>query len=337
MFQPTPRHMIDVFFDVFFCSLPLVSPMNLKHIVHFPLRQIFRLNNGVRQGLVHLSLATIGALFAVSGAAQVAETLVAPAAAGAKPKVYALVAAVGSQLNVVHLKRGVGSNLDPYTRTSIAVPDQRLNFVVLRAVDRSIAKVDPQSTRVMLQFSEPDLTLFPHNQRHAASATALLAAMKSLPDRSNWDEIVMITPRYARTGSDLMGNKLWGVGVYVQPLASDASTESSDLANLLAAEADTVSSRGEMDSSSTFVAPYAYLSFTVLNAKTLEVVRKVDRLDSRKVNDKDCESVDLFKCFDADQHGAMIERMVERAASRAVTGGNGSVEMPSPKVVPESK
>ncbi len=277
--------------------------------------------------------------FATSALAAVPEvaapkSLIIPTAPGAKPKVYGLVSAVGAQLNIVRQKQQAGSNLDPFERNILSVPDQRLNFTVLRAVDRAVARVDPQAQRVMMQFAAPTLDGVAQNQRHEVAAKALFDALKGVSERQQWDEIIAITPRYSQLGEGRMGNRLWGIGLYVQPLGSNSITGQDGFGEFIDSEEDTVSTKGEMASATTFVAPFAYLTFTVLDAKTLKVIRVVETLDSRKVADKNCEALDVFKCFDAEQYGTMVERIAERAAVRGVTGSKGTVEMPLPTLVP---
>lgn len=287
-------------------------------------------------GLLGSSWAQAQSAVAVVAPAAISATpdsLIAPAVPGAKPKVYGLVSAVGAQLHVVRLREQAGSNMEPYVRNRVDIPDQRLNFTVLRSIDQAVARVDPQAKRVLMQFASPNLDAWPANSRHEGAARALFAALKDVPARMEWDEIIAVTPRYAQLGENRMGDKLWGIGLYVQPLESNRISGLDGFAEFIDSAEDTVSTKGELSSATTFVAPYAYLRFTVLDAKTLQVLRTYDRLDSRKIADQKCAAIDVFKCFDAEQFGTMVEKITERAAVRGITGGKGLVDMPEPKRV----
>jgi hypothetical protein len=54
----------------------------------------------------------------------------------AKPKVYALVAAVGAQFNLVHQRLHTGSHLPPYERSTVNARGDVLNRIVLESLDK---------------------------------------------------------------------------------------------------------------------------------------------------------------------------------------------------------
>jgi hypothetical protein len=299
-----------------------------------------------KSSLLALAAVSTAALcsFAQPALAQVVETppLIDAPKLGAAPKTYALVSAVGSQMQVVRQKTGVGSNMDPFFRTQINMPDQALNNSVLRGLDRSVGRIDPSANRVLLHASIPALDRIPQHRRAQAAADALMDQIKAMPQRQQWDEIIAVTPRYMQASSDRMGTKLWGIGVYVQPLSSGRNMAAGlEDTELMGFEEDVNTVGADMVSSGTFVAPYAYLRFTVLDAKTMKVLRTQDRTDFRKTFDKDCTDRDLFKCFDPDQYGQMIDTLAERTAARGVAGvtnadRKGSVEVRDTKVVPNA-
>jgi hypothetical protein len=63
-------------------------------------------------------------------------------ATSAKPRVYALVAAVGKQFSFVSEVQSTGSRLSPYRRGSVEVPNI-LNRFALHGLDKAIANIDP--------------------------------------------------------------------------------------------------------------------------------------------------------------------------------------------------
>ena len=82
---------------------------------------------------------------------------VAAATSGApeKAKTIALLAAVGDQFSYVRQKESVGSNLQPYIRQNITAPDQLLNRMVLKGMDKAVAAEYPGAEVVMMTL-RPD-------------------------------------------------------------------------------------------------------------------------------------------------------------------------------------
>ena len=67
-----------------------------------------------------------------------------------KPKVYALISAVGDQFTIVTQKQSIGSNiLDNYRREVVKVPNNALNTNILKGLDRAIEQREPGSTRIL--------------------------------------------------------------------------------------------------------------------------------------------------------------------------------------------
>ena len=69
-----------------------------------------------------------------------------------KPKTYALVSAIGSEITYVRQVKGTGSNISPYRRYPAQIPDGAIDAAVLRGLDRAIAQEDPDSKRIFLRL-----------------------------------------------------------------------------------------------------------------------------------------------------------------------------------------
>lgn len=256
-----------------------------------------------------------------------AATLATPAATPAAPekgKTIALLAAVGDQFSYVRQKESVGSNLQPFIRQNITAPDQLLNRMVLKGMDKAVAAEYPGAEVVMMTL-RPDpleLKILPQD-REAHTMGRVMAMLQSYPDRMRWDEIIVVTPKWLMSERKGMGSKLAGIGVYVQPLGSgkDASEDNS--------LDDEVRDGGENQKmrSKTFVAPFFYIQVTVLDAKTLKVLRSDERYDYRKLVNSDSAALDVQASFTPEQLGAEVERFVETAARRLVVDRPGSVEI----------
>ena len=155
--------------------------------------------------------------------AQARTSTAMPTPSAQSPQVVALVAAIGDRFEVVRQRRQVGSNIEPFTRRTIQVPNQALNYAVLRGLDQAVADDEPQAKRVLLQWTMPTeladrLEKTPGQHRQELVLGALLPYMQSLPQRQSWDRIEVLVPAYIYTPMKGMGTRLSGIGVYIQPL-----------------------------------------------------------------------------------------------------------------------
>ncbi len=292
-------------------------------------------------------MTVLNKLFAVStwvaaGAlcAQTVDTpaLIAAPVPGAAPKTYALVSAVGSVFQMVAAKYVTGSNIDPFRRLQLPVKDQALNYSVLRGLDRAVAQVDPGAKRILLTVPAADIEGLGQSQRAQAVSDDLLKRLQGFEQRMAWDEIIAVTPRYQHSGTSRMGDKLWGIGAYIYALESAniaGDNESGSSAIDIDITEDVRTPDQKRTTSKNYVAPYAYLRFTVYDAKTLKVLRTVDRLDARKMADPKCAATNVFNCFTPDQYAVMLDSIAETTAAAGIAGKvTGRVEMSDVKVVP---
>lgn len=266
-----------------------------------------------------------------SAAAQTSAATSATPASNEKGKTIALLAAVGNQFSYVRQKESVGSNLQPYIRQNITAPDQLLNRMVLKGMDKAVAAEYPGAEVVMMTL-RPDpaeLKILPQD-REAHTMGRVMSMLQSYPDRMRWDEIMVVTPKWLLSERRGMGSKLSGIGVYVQPLGSGKDAMEDNPLE------DEVRDAGENQKmrSKTFVAPFFYIQVTVLDAKTLKVLRTDERYDYRKLVNSDSAALDVQASFTPEQLGAELERFVETAARRLVVDRPGSVEIGPVKTLP---
>jgi hypothetical protein len=284
-----------------------------------------RPTNALVAGLISVFL---GALAAVANAQSATP---APA-----KKTVGLLAAVGDKFQYVRQKQGVGSNLDPYTRQIVTVPNQGLNKMILRGMDRTVEGQYPGADIVMMMLQpDPAWVQVTPQDSEAHTMKRVLDLLRAYPGRDTWEEILVVTPTWLRTDREGMGSKLWGIGLYVQPLESNRDA-------LVGAEGvmdDEIRDIGsnKKPRSSTYVAPFFYTQITVLDAKTLAVKRTEARYDFRKMINSDSNAIDIAKSFTAEQLGAEIEKFVESSARRLVVDKPGSVEIGPVKTLPDTK
>ena len=262
--------------------------------------------------------------------AQAASPAAAPSAtpaavsASAKAKVIALVAAVGDQFQYVRQKESVGSHLEPYTRHTLQVPDQALNHAVLRGLDRAVDAEYPGSERVFMAM-RPDFTMqtvLPQD-REAATMRRVMDMLEKAPARADWDQIIVVTPKWLMSERQGMGGKLSGIGLYVQPLGAISDVQDESMG-------DTVENPDRTSTTSRqYVAPFFYVQVTTLDARTLKTIKSESRYDFRKVVNREAAALDVEYAFTPEQLASTMERFVETSALRAVseTASTGTVQI----------
>jgi hypothetical protein len=100
----------------------------------------------------------------------------------AKPRVYALVAAVGQQFSFVSEVRSTGCRLSPYRRRTVEVPNNILNRLALHGLDMAMANIDPDSKRIYMAFSAAQMAGIAPSQREDVAISTIVAELA----RSTW-------------------------------------------------------------------------------------------------------------------------------------------------------
>jgi hypothetical protein len=127
-----------------------------------------------------------------------------------------LVAAVGDEIGIVSEGARTGTHMSQFRRTSADVPDNLLNRLVLNMMDAAVVKLDPESRRTYLTLAPGHLNGVDPMKREAAAIEKIVAALRPMPQRADWDRIVIVTPTYTSTDLEGLPGKLQGPGVFVQ-------------------------------------------------------------------------------------------------------------------------
>jgi hypothetical protein len=253
-----------------------------------------------------------------------------------KPKVYALISAIGSELSYVRQRKQTGSNLPPYSRFTLAVPDESVDTAVLRGLDRAVAGEDPDSKRIYLRLNPAEVRGVLPYKRGEVIPGKVAAALDRMPERKDWDRIIMVTPRYVPGGREGMGEKLHGIGIYVQPLGRGiAGNVDSEIET--AADPDTVSPSGEKSTSYRYVAPYFYAQIWILDAKTMQVLETRERYDFQRLYDPKSTAIDVSRQIPVEDLAELVQKFVERASSRALNESIGEVIVKEPRIIAPRK
>lgn len=267
-----------------------------------------------------------------------------PLAPSAHPRTYALVAAVGDEISVVSEGSRTGTHLSPFHRTSVDVPNNLLNRLVLNMMDAAIAKLDPESKRTYLTLTPGQLNGVQPTKREAVAMEKVVAELQRMPQRADWDWIVIVTPTYTPMDLEGLPGKLHGPGVFVENAcqgkmgkrSTDYDTCSTDFQPPSGPEATTPGEK--VVRVNYYVAPFLYMGLRVLNARTLEVLDYQKVFDSKKLYDPGVGPQQKVSTeFLAAQFAGVIEASVHRAAGDSVLRGQvevGPVRQVPPEVSP---
>ena len=238
-----------------------------------------------------------------------------------KPKVYALISAVGDQFTYVTQKQSVGSNvLDNFSRQVIKVPNDAINASVLKGLDNAIAQRDPGSKRILARLNAFEMEGVRPIDREKVAMKKLLEALEKFPQRQEWDLIIVVTPKFQYSERKGMGSKLEGIGVYVQPLEGGALRDDAG-ADIMGSDGeDTVSPDGKPSNrtSKTYVAPYNYTQTWVFDAKTLKVLDQSARYDFIRIFDQESTAINVANSIPPEKLATIFINFVEKSVARGV-------------------
>ncbi|MCV2363272.1 hypothetical protein LNV23_07375 [Paucibacter sp. DJ1R-11] len=262
-------------------------------------------------------------------AAQLPAVAAAPAASAART--VALISAIGDRITIVRQRPSVGSHMEPYTRREIKFDPRLLNRMVLSGLDQGLAQTEPDSQRVLLDWlpegaEAAQIDDARRMQREARIEALLIEHLRAVPARQQWDEIIAVLPKWTMPSVKGMGEKLAGIGIYVQPLRRQALEDlgTGELSvSAITPDGDHVTldpNTGEKEASSIFVAVYMYMQTLTLDAKTLEVKKRELRRDNIKYFDPKSPANDVGRMFDNRFLLGAVAQIAERSAQRAITG-----------------
>jgi len=252
-----------------------------------------------------------------------------------KPKTYALVSAIGNEITYVRQVKGTGTHISPYRRYPIKVPDGSVDAAVLRGLDRAVAQEDPDSTRVFLRVEPGKLTGIHGVNRGEVIAKEVMDDLAHAVDRKDWDRIILVTPRFVNVGSSYMGDKLHGIGIYIQPLGRNLDVLGDELGSdeiTSSSDPESFAPDGSRSTSYKFSAPYFYAEIWIIDARTMTVLEKKERYDFVRYYDKD-GGIDPAVNVPTAVMAQKLTSFVERASSKAFREAVGEVTVKEPRIV----
>ena len=165
-----------------------------------------------------------------------------------------------------------------------------------------------------------------------------------MPQRLEWDRIVVATPAYEAFKLDGLASKLQGFGVFMQPLVGASFTfNNNQIDSRVQGRNEVASPENRIIRSSTYVAPFSYIEIWVLDPKTLAVLDKQKRFDNEKLADPTSGSLDLSQTVSKKFLATRIMTLIEGSIGEAVmhseiNSRHSEVKVGEPKVVnPDDK
>jgi hypothetical protein len=238
-----------------------------------------------------------------------------------KPKTYMVIAAVGEQFTVMFRasKVALGTNIKPkFARTSVTIKNNVLNRFVMHSMDEAIAKADPTSKRLFMTLRAKDMDAVKPQEREQVAIDEIVADLKGMTEREDWDRIVVVTPAYKAFDYNGVDGELAGFGVFYQPYRNtDMVTRGTRYFD----GEDAITPENMFVRSSIYAAPFSMIEIWVLDPKTLAVLDKQQRYDNVKVFDPLSDSVSisgnvtpaaLFEKF-----ATLVDRSVTAAVDRS--------------------
>jgi hypothetical protein len=267
----------------------------------------------------------------------------------ARPRVYALLAAIGEEFSVVSEISRTGTHLLPYQRRTSHVSDDALNRLALHSLDQAVARADPNSKRVYMALPAIAMDRVAPSERETLAIAAIKEALERMPERMQWDRIVVATPAYRALDFNGLGTKLQGFGLFgqTQCQAGCGGLRPEDSAKAIAREppdgVDAITSEDKAIKARTFIAPFSYIAVWVLEPKTLAVLDHQEGFDSQKLAQPPEKPLDLSQA-DGQKYVVMrianlIDLSVGEAVMRSeVNARRGIVEVgPLKEVKPDSE
>jgi len=248
------------------------------------------------------------------------KALAQPDAAAHRPVTYALVAAMGHSFSFVVEKRAAGSHLAPYDRKNIDMPEDGLNRLVLQNLDEYIGASAPDSKRIFLSVPTPAVNLLAPAKREQAAIDAVVKALQAYPERAAWDKIVVVTPAYRLQRKNEMASMLGGFGIFIQPMCRSTLHElkCDTPADLPGGPATVLTPTGEKIASTTFQAPFSYLSIWILDPKTLAVISHEQVFDDQKLNDLTANPLSPVQSMDKQFTAKVVNNLINSSIHSAI-------------------
>ena len=219
---------------------------------------------------------------------------------------YAVMSIIGDKITLIGYRQPTGSNIDQNDKRILAVSAPVLDNSTLLAVDDAIKRQSPQAETTLLAARDPALyALQDQSFDNPGDAAASVAAIKTLLQQTKADRLILVAPfrseaRFQLREKLIGSGKIAGLGVYVDRIAQLTMTESGE------------DGQG-------FIAPYAYFTLSLIDAKTFSTIRRQVVTESQLIATAAVRSATVpWDVLSNQKKIEMLEMLVQRGVDKAL-------------------
>src|SRR5207302_8742340 len=100
----------------------------------------------------------------------------------------------GGQFIMVTEVQSVRCYPSPYIRRTIERQNNSLNRMTMPSLDTAIANIDPDSRRIYMALTAAQMAGISPSEREDVAISTIMAELEKMPQRLEWDRIVIATP-----------------------------------------------------------------------------------------------------------------------------------------------
>lgn len=218
---------------------------------------------------------------------------------------YAAMSLIGDSLSIVTYRQSTGSSLDKNIREQIPVGDDHFDRLALRTIGAALAAARPGTTPALLLSHDAATYRRADDVAAAADGTdALLRPLAAQFDEAHARYLVLVTKRRDAARLKLHDGKVgtgWlaGLGFYIDHQM-------------------TVRNREDGSIGQGFVAPFAYLTISLVDLKTRTVIRSETIADSLPAGVRPDGTADPWQVLTSEEKVRYLDRLIERSLQEAV-------------------
>lgn len=218
---------------------------------------------------------------------------------------YAFMSLIGDKLTVVAPRTGTGTSLDRNQHQDFATTDDGLDVAAMRAAEAVVQRADAGAPTMLYATRDPKLFALQEALVESEGLSAELAqSLKQLLADSKATHLVLITKsrsdaRIPVQDGHIGVGRLTGLGFYV-----DRHTVIRNVDN--------------GHKSTGFVAPYAHLRLSLLDAKTLQGIRQVATRDATRLDANPTSIRGPWADLSAQQKVEALQKRVTESVTQAM-------------------
>ena len=238
-----------------------------------------------------------------AGAASAADPPAAPA------RTYAIVSLIGDQFSVVSRRSDVGTRLDPNERTNLPVPDAVFDRIAAAAVEKALLDARPGTPVLSASIRDPRLFALQDKLLEESSESHdMRIALHDLLAKAGATDLILVTKQRGEptfnvvTGQISAGGWLSGIGFYIDNQRRMYNTE-----HKMGGEG--------------FLAPYAYLTVSLLDMSSMRVVKSKPGLQTTMALPQDKQAAaHAWDAMSAKEKVDALEFVIKKAVATGMAG-----------------